>query len=102
MLGITTTGEFLQSNDCGSDRFRAERAAPIHVNFTPQTVADYINGTLTVSSDAAGSPHAAALEGRGISGAVFVAVGDKSVQEGDGRSDLPRHAFQPRASRSSR
>jgi hypothetical protein len=88
LLDITASGDFLQSNDCGAS-IPGGTSCTVDVNFAPQTVADYINGTLTVSSNAVGSPHGVALEGRGTSGAVLVAVGDQSVQEGDGDLIFP-------------
>jgi hypothetical protein len=88
LLDITTSGEFLQSNDCSAS-LPGGASCTVHVSFAPQTVADYINGTVTVSSAAAGSPHSAELEGRGIPGAVSVTVGDRTVQEGAGELVFP-------------
>ena len=88
LLDITASGEFLQSNGCGAS-LPGGSSCTISVSFVPQTVADFINGTVTVTSDAAGSPHSVELEGRGIPGLVLIAIGDRTAQESDGELVFP-------------
>ena len=88
LLDITASGEFFQINDCGA-ALPGGTGCTISVSFAPQTVADFINGTVTVTSNAAGSPHSLELEGRGIPGDVLVAIGDQTADEGDGELLFP-------------
>src|SRR5436305_437627 len=60
---ITTTGDFSQTNNCGSS-LAVSSECGISVLFTP-TVAGGRSGTLTVTDNAAGSPHIVALSGSG-------------------------------------
>ncbi len=62
--GITTTGDFTQTNTCGSS-LAAGGSCNINVTFTP-TAAGPRTGTLTVSHNAANSPGTVALSGTGV------------------------------------
>jgi hypothetical protein len=61
--GIATTGDFAQSHDCGTS-VAAAASCSINVTFTPTTTGNR-TGSLTISSDALGSPHTVALSGMG-------------------------------------
>ncbi|MCU1310091.1 MAG: hypothetical protein JWO20_1216 [Candidatus Angelobacter sp.] len=60
---ITTSGDFSQTNSCGSS-LAAAASCSISVKFTP-TVPGTRNGTLTVTDNAAGSPQTVSLTGTG-------------------------------------
>lgn len=65
--GITATGDFAQTNNCGST-LPAAATCSISVTFTP-TVAGARSGAITVADNAAGAPHSAVLSGNGIASA---------------------------------
>ncbi len=62
---ITASSQYSQANDCGPT-LAGGGSCVIQVVFAPEQIADHILGTLTVASNAAGSPHMVALDGRGI------------------------------------
>jgi hypothetical protein len=64
ITGITTTGNFAQTNTCGSS-VAAAGSCTISVTFTPTVVGTQV-GTLTIADNAAGSPHGVILSGVGI------------------------------------
>jgi hypothetical protein len=61
---ITTSGDYAQTSDCGAT-LDAQSSCTITVTFTP-TAAGARPGTLTITSDAAGSPHTLNLTGTGL------------------------------------
>jgi len=65
---IATSGDFGQSNTCGSN-LPAKRKCTINVTFTP-TGTGTRNGTLTVTDNASNSPQTASLTGIGVAQAV--------------------------------
>lgn len=64
---IAATGEFAQSNTCGAS-LGAGLSCTINVTFTPTTVASK-TGSITITNNAPGSPHAMALTGSGVAAA---------------------------------
>jgi hypothetical protein len=60
---IVATGDFSQTNNCGTS-LGIGAFCNISVRFTP-TVLGPRNGAITIASNAAGSPHSAALSGTG-------------------------------------
>jgi Abnormal spindle-like microcephaly-assoc'd, ASPM-SPD-2-Hydin/Transmembrane protein 131-like N-terminal len=66
--GIATTGDFAQTNNCGSS-LAAGSNCTINVTFTP-TALGTRTGSLTVTDDAANNPQAATLIGTGVASAV--------------------------------
>lgn len=63
ITGITASGDFAQTNTCGST-LNAGASCPINVTFTPTTTGTR-TGTLSIASNASGSPHAVSLTGTG-------------------------------------
>ena len=64
LQSVQASGPFAQSNDCGNT-LAASASCTISVVFTP-TAAGAASGSLTVASDAVGSPHAVTLSGTGV------------------------------------
>ncbi|HET7100285.1 MAG TPA: choice-of-anchor D domain-containing protein, partial [Terriglobia bacterium] len=64
LTGITTTGDFAGSNDCGASVAPGANCS-ISVAFTPQQTGT-ATGTLTVSDNAANSPQTVSLGGNGV------------------------------------
>ncbi len=62
LTSITASGDFAQSNNCGGG-LGAGGACSINITFTP-TATGTRSGTLTISSNASGSPHSVALTGQ--------------------------------------
>nr|WP_255604260.1 choice-of-anchor D domain-containing protein [Oscillochloris sp. ZM17-4] len=73
---IAADGDFAQSNDCGATLVPAA-SCTIDVTFTP-TATGSRSGTLTITNDAAGSPHSVGLSGAGIAPAVSLSEGSLS------------------------
>ena len=63
VTGITAPSGYSQSNNCGS--VAAGASCTINVTFTPTAVSSY-GGSVTVTDNAAGSPHAVAVSGSGV------------------------------------
>ncbi len=61
--GVSITGDFSQTNDCGST-LAAETDCTFNVTFTP-TASGTRTGTLTITHNATGSPHNVSLTGTG-------------------------------------
>lgn len=64
LQSIQASGPFAQTNDCGSS-LAASASCSIGVVFSP-TAATGASGSLTITSNATGSPHAVALSGAGV------------------------------------
>jgi hypothetical protein len=77
ITSIATTGDFAQTNTCGSSLAAGANCA-ISVTFTP-TATGTRNGTLTITDDAAGSPHTVALSGTGAESFALVMAPGSSV-----------------------
>jgi hypothetical protein len=65
--GVTTSGDFAQTNQCSS--IPASQSCSISVTFTPTTSGSRV-GTLTISDNAQGNPHTVTLGGTGIASAA--------------------------------
>jgi len=65
--GVATTGDFSQTNSCGSSVAPAA-SCTLTVTFSP-TASGTRTGTLIVTDNAQGSPHTVNLTGTGVSGA---------------------------------
>jgi hypothetical protein len=63
LSAITASGDFAQTNNCGT-ALAAGASCTVNVTFTP-TAAGARTGTLSIVSNAPGSPHTAALTGSG-------------------------------------
>jgi hypothetical protein len=63
IAAIAASGDFAQTNNCGAT-LAVSASCTISVTFTPST-AGARNGSVSVTSDAPGSPHSAALSGNG-------------------------------------
>lgn len=73
ITGITASGDFAQTNTCGTS-IAANTACAINITFTP-TAAGTRSGTLSITDNAAGSPHTIALTGTGVVGAATILTG---------------------------
>ena len=67
---IAASGEFAQSNNCAAN-LGAGLSCTINVTFTPTAVANK-TGSITITNNANGSPHAIALTGSGVAAAAPV------------------------------
>lgn len=76
---ITTSAQFAETNDCGTS-LPASQSCRIDVTFTP-TLPGTLNGTLSVSDGAAGSPQVASLTGTGTG--PLVSLSPSSLNFGD-------------------
>ena len=65
--GVTTSGDFAQTNQCSS--IPASQSCSISVTFTPTTSGSRV-GTLTINDNAQGNPHTVTLGGTGIASAA--------------------------------
>lgn len=77
VTGITTTGEFSQSNTCGSV-LASGASCTINVTFTP-AAPNTRTGTLTITDNVKGSPQSVALNGKG----TFVQLTPSSLSFGN-------------------
>jgi hypothetical protein len=66
ITSIALSGDFAQTNSCGST-VNAGASCTFNVTFTP-TAAGTHTGAITITDDAAGSPHAVSLTGTGVTG----------------------------------
>jgi hypothetical protein len=71
--GITASGDFAQTNNCGT-LLAAGASCTAQVTFKP-TAAGTRTGTLTISSDAPGSPNTVKLSGSGVDPSGNLAAG---------------------------
>jgi hypothetical protein len=72
ITSIIASGDFAQSNNCGGS-VAAEASCTINVTFTP-TATGARTGTVSITSDAPGSPHTVLLGGTGIQPAVALSA----------------------------
>jgi uncharacterized repeat protein (TIGR01451 family) len=77
ITGITITGDFAQTNNCGMN-LPAGTSCTFQVTFSP-LVAGTRAGQLSVSHDAAGSPHVVALSGAGVTPGPIAALSSTSL-----------------------
>ena len=73
IASITATGDFSQTNDCGSS-VPAAGTCTMSVTFTP-TVVGPDSGSVSIVDDAAGSPHVINLSGTGTGAVVALVPG---------------------------
>jgi hypothetical protein len=78
--GIQVTGDYLQTNDCGS-ALAAGSSCTITLTFTP-TASGTRNGTLTINDDAASNVQTAQLTGTGTDFSLAASPGSKTVKSG--------------------
>ncbi|HYX53487.1 MAG TPA: choice-of-anchor D domain-containing protein [Candidatus Limnocylindrales bacterium] len=70
--GINVTGDFSQTTTCGTS-LAAGASCSIQVTFAP-TATGSRTGTISVTDNAAGSPHSASLSGTGVAPAVTLST----------------------------
>jgi len=91
LSSISATGPFSQTNTCGSS-LAAGASCSVQVTFAP-TAADAANGTLSVSSNAPGSPLTVALSGTGTtSGNTNLALNKPTSASGTTQNYGPGNA----------
>ncbi|MEJ2009723.1 MAG: SBBP repeat-containing protein [Acidobacteriota bacterium] len=78
ITGISVSGDFSQTNNCGSSVAANGGSCTINVTFSPKT-ADSLTGTLTISDNAAGSPQTVKLSGTGTTPAPAVKLSPTSL-----------------------
>ena len=76
--GISASGDFSETNDCGSSLAAAGGSCTISVKFSPTTVAA-LTGAITINDGAAGSPHTVQLSGNGVAPAPAVGFSPASL-----------------------
>jgi hypothetical protein len=79
---IVTSGDFAQTNTCGASVAPGGATCAIRVTFTPTATGDR-TGNVTITDDAAGSPHVIPLTGKGVPPAPAVTLSTTSVDFGD-------------------
>jgi hypothetical protein len=77
IASIATAGDFAQTNNCGST-VNAGASCTLNVTFTP-TATGTRTGTLSITDDAAGSPHHLLLSGTGFNGGPVVSLTPTSL-----------------------
>ncbi len=78
--GVSVTGQFAQTNNCGSS-VAAGASCTVNVTFTP-TAAGSQSGTLSVASNAPGSPATVSLSGSGVSANTNLALNQPTSASG--------------------
>lgn len=87
ITGIATTGNFSESDNCGSS-VAGGAGCTISVSFTPQQTGT-ATGTLSVSDNAAGSPQTVSLSGSGVfSFTLDASQSSVTVLEGTGQAQF--------------
>ena len=84
--GVSVTGDFSQTNNCGTVAVSASCA--VTVTFTP-TTGGTRTGTLTVNSNANNSPTTVALSGSGIDSSTNIAAGKPASASSSNGSYVP-------------
>lgn len=74
--GIAASSGFSQTNDCGS-AVAAASSCTINVSFAP-TTSGPVNGTVSVTDNASGSPHTVSVSGTGTAAAITLFPGSLS------------------------
>lgn len=77
---IAASGDFAQTSTCGTSVANGSNCA-ISVTFTP-TASGTRNGTLTITDNASGSPHAVALSGNGMDISVSASSTSAAITAG--------------------
>ncbi|RKR86272.1 glucose/arabinose dehydrogenase [Micromonospora pisi] len=96
LTGVSVTGDFAQSHNCGSS-LAAGATCTVNVTFTP-TASGARTGTLSVVSNAPGSPHTVALSGTGTSTNTNLAAGRPITATSTNQSYGPGNAVDGNAS----
>lgn len=76
--GISVSGDFSQTNDCGSSLAAGGGSCTINVKFSPTSTGS-LTGTLTINDSAAGSPQTVQLTGTGATPAPAVTLSSTSL-----------------------
>jgi len=71
IASITASGDFAQTNDCGSSLAAGGSSCTINVTFSP-TATGALTGQVTIDDNAQGSPHIIQLSGNGVTPAPAV------------------------------
>jgi len=91
IAGIAASvGDFGQTNDCPTS-LDLGASCTISVTFTP-SYAGFIGGTLTITDDAAGSPHTVSLSGTGIAAQVSLSLTSLQFSERAVGTTSPPHS----------
>jgi hypothetical protein len=84
---IAATGDFAQTNTCGSS-LAAGASCTVNVTFTP-TATGSRTGTLSIASNAPGSPATVALTGTGVSSSTNLALNQPASASGSTQNYVP-------------
>src|SRR5581483_7982694 len=87
---ISTSGDFAQTNNCGSS-LPAGASCTVNVTFTP-TATGARTGTLSIASNAPGSPATVALSGSGVSSNTNLALNQPAAASGYTQTYTPANA----------
>ncbi len=87
---ISTSGDFAQTNNCGSS-IAAGASCTVNVTFTP-TATGARTGTLSIASNAPGSPATVALSGSGVSSNTNLALNQPASASGYTQTYTPANA----------
>ncbi|MBS2961994.1 choice-of-anchor D domain-containing protein [Actinocrinis puniceicyclus] len=87
---ISTSGDFAQSNNCGGS-IAAGSSCTVNVTFTP-TATGSRTGTLSIASNAPGSPATVALSGSGVSSNTNLALNQPASASGYTQTYAPANA----------
>ncbi|NUP47876.1 MAG: choice-of-anchor D domain-containing protein, partial [Catenulispora sp.] len=79
-VSVSTSGDYAQTNTCGTS-IAAGASCTVSVTFTP-TAAGTRSGTLSIASNAAGSPATVALSGTGVSSTTNLALNQPTSSSG--------------------
>ncbi len=75
---IAVSGDFGQTNTCGGGLAAGGASCTISATFTPTATGD-LEGAVTLTDDAAGSPHVVSLKGTGVTPAPAVSLTPSSL-----------------------
>jgi len=78
ITSITPSGDFSETNDCGSSLAGGGTNCTISVKFSPTTITA-LTGAITINDNAAGSPHTIQLSGSGTAPAPAVSFSPASL-----------------------
>ncbi|HEY3871771.1 MAG TPA: choice-of-anchor D domain-containing protein, partial [Actinocrinis sp.] len=84
---VSATSNFSQTNNCGSS-LAAGASCTVNVTFAP-TSGGSLTGTLSVASNAPGSPLTVALSGKGVSATTDLAQGQPATASSDFETFVP-------------
>jgi len=87
---VSTSGDFAQTNTCGSS-IAAGGSCTVSVTFTP-TASGSRTGSLSIASNAPGSPATVALTGTGVSANTNLALSQPATASGSTQTYTPSNA----------